>query len=221
MTTTFPNPVERPRHQWKKKTGHIPSYSPSPPRVELDVQTAIMLDDFPTEMPIQRSGVTLTQLLATPIVPRTQILPATTPIANIPETTQATPTAAVAATPARETRARRKCPRGVGQTSTALNLENSPYPPNLRDARVNVTGALTYTYTFSVDEAPLPVTDKVRPWRKGCGGKVAKSVGEALLLPEDMKHWAKWDDDSLLLNMKREATIVMNFCSSLIFYFFP
>ena len=94
-------------------------------------------------------------------------------------------------------------------------------PPHLRDARANVAGAPTYTYTFSVDGVPLPATDKVRPWRKGCGGKVAKSVGEALLLPKDLKHWAKWDDDSLILNMKREATIVMNFCSSLIFYFSP
>ena len=97
----------------------------------------------------------------------------------------------------------------------------TPSPPTLGMLVPMSRGAPTYTYTFSVDGVPLPATDKVRPWRKGCGGKVAKSVGEALLLPKDMKHWAKWDDDSLILNMKREATIVMNFCSSLIFYFSP
>lgn len=43
---------------------------------------------------------------------------------------------------------------------------------------------------------------------EGRGGKVAKSVREALLLPEDMKHWAKWDNDSLLLTIKREAIMV-------------
>nr|POE95671.1 hypothetical protein CFP56_32739 [Quercus suber] len=56
-----------------------------------------------------------------------------------------------------------------------------------------------------VDEVPFPTTDRVRPLREGRGGKVAKSVGEALLLPADMNHWAKWDDESLLLNIKREA----------------
>nr|POE66783.1 hypothetical protein CFP56_68838 [Quercus suber] len=62
-----------------------------------------------------------------------------------------------------------------------------------------------YTHSFTMDGVPLLATNRVRPWREGRGGKVAKSVGEALLLPKDIKHWAKWDDESLLLNMKREA----------------
>ena len=55
---------------------------------------------------------------------------------------------------------------------------------------------------------------------------MAESVGEALLLLADMNHWAKWDDESLLLNMKREAIMVTNFslppyCSfSILFYYF-
>ena len=56
-----------------------------------------------------------------------------------------------------------------------------------------------------VDRVPLPMTDRVKPWREGHGGKVAESVGEALLLLVDMNHWANWDDESLLLNIKREA----------------
>nr|POF06792.1 hypothetical protein CFP56_73289 [Quercus suber] len=73
------------------------------------------------------------------------------------------------------------------------------------DSSVNVVGAPVYTYSFIVDGVPLPAADRARSWKEGCGGKVAKSVGEALLLPKDMKHWEKWDDDSLLLNMKRKA----------------
>ena len=55
---------------------------------------------------------------------------------------------------------------------------------------------------------------------------MVESVGEALLLLADMNHWAKWDDESLLLNMKREAIMVTNFslppyCSfSILFYYF-
>ena len=56
-----------------------------------------------------------------------------------------------------------------------------------------------------VDRVPLPMTDRVKPWREGRGDKVAESVGEALLLLVDMNHWANWDDESLLLNIKREA----------------
>lgn len=50
-----------------------------------------------------------------------------------------------------------------------------------------------------VDREPLPAIDTVRPWRESHGGKVVECVGKAILLPEDMNHWAKWDDESLLL----------------------
>ena len=66
-------------------------------------------------------------------------------------------------------------------------------------------GALAYMKAFLVDGEALPATDRVRPWRDGRGGKVAECVGKALLLPEDMKHWPKWDDDTLLRNMKKEV----------------
>ena len=62
-----------------------------------------------------------------------------------------------------------------------------------------------------VDGVPLPAMDRVRPWREGRRGKVAESAGEALLLPADMNHWAKWNDESILLNMKRETIMVTNF----------
>ena len=50
------------------------------------------------------------------------------------------------------------------------------------------------------------------------GGKVAECVGKALLLPEDMKHQVKWDDDSLLINMKREAIMVTSNSHLTFFY---
>lgn len=62
-----------------------------------------------------------------------------------------------------------------------------------------------------VDGEALPAIDMVRPLRDGHGGKVDECVGKDLLLFEDMKHWEKWDDDTLLLNMKREAIMVINY----------
>ena len=44
-------------------------------------------------------------------------------------------------------------------------------------------------------------------------------MGKSLLLPEDKNHWEKWNDESLLLNMKREA-IMVNCSSFELFLFF-
>ena len=54
---------------------------------------------------------------------------------------------------------------------------------------------------------------------EGRRGKVAESVGEALPLPANMNHWAKWDDESLLLNIKREAIMVTNYSCLIIILF--
>ena len=43
-------------------------------------------------------------------------------------------------------------------------------------------------------------------------------VGKALILPEDMKHWAKWDADSLLINVKREVIMVTSNSHLTFFY---
>ena len=34
---------------------------------------------------------------------------------------------------------------------------------------------------------------------------MVECLGKALILPKDMKHWEKWDANSLLINVKREA----------------
>lgn len=61
-----------------------------------------------------------------------------------------------------------------------------------------------------VDREPLLAMNRVKPWREGYRGKVAECVGKALLLLEDINHWAKRDDKFLLVNMKREAIMVIN-----------
>lgn len=40
------------------------------------------------------------------------------------------------------------------------------------------------------------------------GGKVADSVGKALLLPTDMKNWKKMDREGMLLALKRNVVLV-------------
>ena len=139
------------------------------------------------------------------------------PAANAPVAIQIAPVTTAAATLTRETRASQKCPRGVGQSSAAFNSKNSLL--DLGDSQVDAIGVPSYIHTFMVDEVPLPAMDRVRPWREGRGGKVAESVGEALLLPTDMNHWAKWDDEFILLNMKRETIMVTNFPCLLIAIF--
>ncbi|KAL0010636.1 hypothetical protein SO802_005744 [Lithocarpus litseifolius] len=129
------------------------------------------------EMTLQRGRVTLAEILGTPTRPQGQ----TPPRAATTSTPPPAPLVITVTTdPTCHIRAR--C-----------------------DTHVDATGAPTYIKVFMVEGEVLPATNKVRPWKDGRGGKVAEFVRKALLLPEDMKHWAKWDDDTLLLNMKKEA----------------
>ena len=115
-------------------------------------------------MTFQQSGVTLAQLLATPIVPITQ-----TPSAPVPNALVAIQTAPVTitiATPSWKTRASRKHPKGAGQSFTAPSFETRPLTPpplDLGDSQVDATRAPTYVHTFTIDGVPLPATDRVRP----------------------------------------------------------
>ena len=186
VTIVVPTPVDCPWPQRRKKTGNASSRSPSPIDEEPVIQTVIPQEETPAKMLFQRGRVTLSQLLATPIVPRGQAPP------NQATTTYATPlVTAVTVTPTHETRAGKKRPRGSSsdQPLTVPDFENSL--PDLGDTHVDAIGALAYIKAFMVDEEVLPATNRVRPWRESRGGKVAECVGKALLLPEDMKHWAK------------------------------
>ena len=146
--------------------------------------------------------------MATLVKPQGQTPPFTTIVYTPPPSPLVT-TATAALT--RETRVRWKRLRGASfeQPETILDSGNSPL--DLGDTHVDVTGAPAYTKVFMVDGEVLPSMDRVRPWRDGRGGKIAKCVGKALLLLEDIKHWAKWDNDTLLLNMKRETIMIINY----------
>ena len=153
-------------------------------------------------MSFQIGRVTLSQLLTTPIVPRTQAPPAQGATALA---TNAAPLVTMAvATPTYETRARRKRLRWASSNQSEKMLDFKNSPPNLGDSHVNPVNAPTYVKTFIVDGEVVSATDRVRSWREGC-------VGKALLLQDDMNHWAKWDDNSFLLNIKREAIMVIHF----------
>ena len=89
---------------------------------------------------------------------------------------------------------------------TVLDPKGSPTKEG--NTLVDTLGAPAYIKAFMVDREPFPATNKVRPWRDSYGGRVAKCMGKELFLPKDMNHWEKWGDDTLLLNMKREAIIV-------------
>ena len=112
-------------------------------------------------MLFQRGRVTLSQLLATPIVPRGQAPPtqATTTYATPPTP----PVTAVTVTPTHETRAGKKRPRGSSsdQPLTVPDFEISPL--DLGDTYVDAMGALAYMKAFMVDEEVLPATNRVRP----------------------------------------------------------
>ena len=96
-------------------------------------------------------------------MPKTQTPP--TLAANAPVAIQIALVTTTAATPARETRSTRKCPRGASQSSIALDSENSTPPPtpDLRGSQVDAVGASAYVHTFMVDRVPFPAMDRVRP----------------------------------------------------------
>ena len=68
----------------------------------------------------------------------------------------------VTTTPAYETKAARKRPRGSSsdQLLTVPDSENSP--PDLGDAHIDAMSALAYIKAFMVDGEALPTMDKVR-----------------------------------------------------------
>ncbi|XP_050283530.1 uncharacterized protein LOC126723780 [Quercus robur] len=203
VTIAIPTPVYHPWRHRKKTTGNAPSHNPSPVCKEPAIQAAILQEKSPAEMSFQRGRVTLSQILAIPIMSQAYTPPSQA--ATIPAAPSAPPVIAVADTPASESRAGRKRLKGSSSSRPVVAPDFENYPPDLGDIHVDAKGASTYVKAFMVDEEQLPATDRVRPWREGHGGKVAECVGKALLFPEDMNHWVKWDDEFLLLNMNGEA----------------
>ena len=111
-------------------------------------------------------------------------------IANTPMAIQMTPITTVAATLPRRLGLVGSILGGYANSLQLIALKTPPPPHlgNLEDSQVDAMGAPAYVHTFTMDGVPLPTTDRVRPWREGREGKVAESVGEALLPPTDMNH---------------------------------
>ena len=70
-------------------------------------------------------------------------------------------------------------------------------------------------------DKPLPNDSYVRTWMNGLGGQVADSLGQALLLLEDMQHYASYWDMDVAIKLKWHTIAVrIPFPFSLFFFFF-
>ena len=66
-----------------------------------------------------------------------------------------------------------------------------------------------WSYTFLLENRPIDEGDSVFKSGKGVrGGQVAKAVGKALLLPEDMKVWQEKRSKHMLENLKHDSILV-------------
>ena len=70
-------------------------------------------------------------------------------------------------------------------------------------------------------DKPLPNDSYVQTWRNGLGVQVADSLGQALLLLEDMQHYASYWDMDVAIKLKWHTIAVRTpFPFSLFFFFF-
>lgn len=68
--------------------------------------------------------------------------------------------------------------------------------------------AAPWECSFQLGYKALPSNSFLRTWRSGEGGHVLDSVGQALLLPADMEHYAGCRDDDLVLKLKWHTVAV-------------
>ena len=57
--------------------------------------------------------------------------------------------------------------------------------------------ALAWKPKFLLDSKPLPSTACVRMWEKGEGGRIAQTLAEGLLLPDDMHAFEEGSEESV------------------------
>ena len=60
----------------------------------------------------------------------------------------------------------------------------------------------SYQHSFMLGREALLATTFLRTYRKGDGGRVAGSLGKALMLPKDIHFWEDVTDEDLVLNLK-------------------
>jgi len=75
--------------------------------------------------------------------------------------------------------------------------------------------------TFILGDKPLPNDSYVQTWRSELGGQVAKSLVQALFMPEDMQHYSDCQEKDISLKLKWHTIAVStSFPPSPPFFFF-
>ena len=81
-----------------------------------------------------------------------------------------------------------------------------------------------YHHSFTLGEEPIPATTFIRMWRKGIDGWVAESLGNALMLLENVHFWEEITYKNIVLNLKWHSIAVTVFLrllfNNLIYIFF-
>ena len=81
-----------------------------------------------------------------------------------------------------------------------------------------------YYHSFTLGEEPIPATTFIRTWRKGADGWVAESLGNALMLLENVHFREEIADKDIVLNLKWHSITVTVFLrplfNNLIYIFF-
>ena len=62
---------------------------------------------------------------------------------------------------------------------------------------------------FLLDGKPLPLTACVRMWEKGEGGRIAQTLAEGLLLPEDVHAFKEGSEESVGCRLEWHAIVVI------------
>ena len=69
--------------------------------------------------------------------------------------------------------------------------------------------ALAWEPKFLLDGKPLPSTAYVRMWEKGEGSRIAQTLAEALLLPEDVHAFEEGSEESVGRRLEWHAIAVI------------
>ena len=72
--------------------------------------------------------------------------------------------------------------------------------------------------TFMLGDSPLPVTANLRNWSAEKGGRIARSLGQALQLPNDVHYFSDGTDEVVATRLQWHTIAVrLNPCLSLYF----
>ena len=88
----------------------------------------------------------------------------------------------------------------------ATDLEPPSNPRSTKMVGSNIASssaplASGWQSVFMLGDQPLPVTSSVRNQASGQGGRITDSVGQALLLPNDMQYFAEGSDEAVSLKV--------------------